>query len=620
MMWNGVPREIPDGTNPRRVCASLALDPPDANRLTIRCGGRLPPSFFRSGPPPCPSREPPPSCWLSPRPRPPARTARPTPSPGPNASTRPTTSSRPNRSTASRSTSRTATPSASPTSGCSPCTSASAGTTAATTLSPATRRGSRTWATTPPSATWSSSPATACSPSATPPGRPPGSNATSRPTRPRSAGCRPSPGWRPSPPPAATTRPSGTPGPRSRKLAAAECAASRRDALDRRLVGATHYLAEACDRLDDRAAALAALRDALPAAARLDDRPAQLELLAKIARALAALGKSADASDAFAKAPAAHEKWAPADRLTAADLLAQRAAVVRTRKRDAEKSRDEEAAAGFAAAAADLDKRSAAEYLAVLADPAKGIPEVAGRLTAFWKLQNLYRRDRQFRQALRVIGATDAGVVRGDLVRPKIDAHSGGLELLTGRYRAARDLLREAVPKMEAQRPLNLTELAAHPGQLGHRRVDHRRGRGGRQVRRPHRLAVCRVRPAGRRHPGRGLRHPRQRRRPTGRLRGRRPGVPHRRGRRRKGRAGRRRDPVRHPHQHDPHPQGAGRPGGSPGRVPEGGRRAGPHRRPGRHRLRRPRRRQGRTADRPEPRGRGRQAHRARPETSPSTA
>src|SRR5262249_19806670 len=174
------------------------------------------------------------------------------------------------------------------------------------------------------------------------------------------------------------------------------------------------------------------------------DPAGRRDTLRQLAGHLTTAGRHTQAARRLMRALELHQRHAAGDRLTRADLCAELAEGLARQGREAE--------------ALCLRHLAIQEYRAVLEDPRGGRPEVAGALTAFWKLQLLCQRTTQYDQALKLI-QDQAGQWPGSLIEPRLHAEEGRLQVLRGVYGPSRLLLEGVVRELESQSPLNLVEL-----------------------------------------------------------------------------------------------------------------------------------------------------------------
>lgn len=103
---------------------------------------------------------------------------------------------------------------------------------------------------------------------------------------------------------------------------------------------------------------------------------------------------------------------------------------------------------------ADHWRKKAAEYYQEVVASASAQNAGSATLTAFWKLQTLYRKLNQVDLALKL--AAPGGLLGG----ARLNVEHGNLEAMRGAYaKRAQPLLREAVKDLESQTPLNLNLL-----------------------------------------------------------------------------------------------------------------------------------------------------------------
>ena len=200
--------------------------------------------------------------------------------------------------------------------------------------------------------------------------------------------------------------------------------------------------------------AIPRLEQILPAFGELKkpDPVGQRDALRQLAGHLTAARRHADAEKYLKQARALHRQHAAGDLLTCADLSGELADVLERQGRTRE--------------AATLRREAAWDYRAILEDPRTGLPEGAGALGAFWKLQVLYQRTSQYDLALKLL-QDQAEQWAGDLLEPRLYIELGRLQVLLGEYAPSRRLLAGAVAELEKQSPPNLIELPAALLNLG---------------------------------------------------------------------------------------------------------------------------------------------------------
>jgi CHAT domain-containing protein/tetratricopeptide (TPR) repeat protein len=198
-----------------------------------------------------------------------------------------------------------------------------------------------------------------------------------------------------------------------------------------------------CYRFQKRPAeAVPLLEAALPLYDRLDDRAGRRDALRALAGHLAADKRPGEAARRLRQALDAHREAAPDDRLTGAELKAELAKALEQQ--------------GRAADARDQRRQAEEDFKAVLERRSEGS---ARPLSAYWGLQTLYQRDRDYRSALKL--AEDVSERWGDerLLAGRLRAEEGGLRLFAGQFARSRDDLRAAVAELESQSPPNLNDL-----------------------------------------------------------------------------------------------------------------------------------------------------------------
>jgi CHAT domain-containing protein/tetratricopeptide (TPR) repeat protein len=200
-------------------------------------------------------------------------------------------------------------------------------------------------------------------------------------------------------------------------------------------------LSESC-RFQKRPSEAANLMEkALPLYDRLNDGAGKRDALRALAGYLAAAGRRAEAIRRLQEALDLHEKLASDDRLARADLRADLADVNERqgRKTDAQ----------------TLRARAAEDYRNVLKERGGS----ARRLAAYWGLQALFQRARDYRRALDLAEELSTQWSDEALLAPRLRAEQGGLRLFVGEFERSRDDLRAAVKELEGQTPPNLIEL-----------------------------------------------------------------------------------------------------------------------------------------------------------------
>jgi hypothetical protein len=214
-------------------------------------------------------------------------------------------------------------------------------------------------------------------------------------------------------------------------------------ALDpREQIAYAHALAGCYRSRGEPVKAVTLMEGLLPAHDKLRDRDGKRDTLRLLAGHLAAAGRFPQAQARLQEALKLHEEHHPDDRLTRADLACELAAVLERQE-------------GLAKAAQRVWEKAGADYEVVW----KERRSQAGALAVFWRLQGLYQRTNQYRQALRLTESA-AGEWGGPLLDPRLKAERGRLKAILEKDRGpARRLLRGAVENLERQRPVNLVEL-----------------------------------------------------------------------------------------------------------------------------------------------------------------
>jgi CHAT domain-containing protein/Tfp pilus assembly protein PilF len=184
------------------------------------------------------------------------------------------------------------------------------------------------------------------------------------------------------------------------------------------------------------------LEEALPLYDRLHDPAGQRDALRALAGHLAASKRFGDAARRLRQALDAHREAAPDDRLTRAELEAELTGVLE-QQRPAKDARD-------------VRRQAEADFKAVLEGPSTGSARL---LAAYWGLQALYQRDRDYRSALKLAEGLSERWSDERLLAGRLRAEEGGLRLFVGQFAQSREQLRDAVGELEAQSPPNLHDL-----------------------------------------------------------------------------------------------------------------------------------------------------------------
>jgi CHAT domain-containing protein len=212
----------------------------------------------------------------------------------------------------------------------------------------------------------------------------------------------------------------------------------RRVAIGRRL-------AEAHRARGDADRAVAVLRALLPDYKALNDSPGERDTRRGLAALLAARKDYPAAEAELRRALELHHGLADPEPLAEGDLLAELAAL-----RQAQGQPDE---------AERLRRQAAAAYLRTQEGAGGRHPHSAEAVAAFWRLERLYERGRQYRLALNLTEA-QGGVWTGDTALfPRLAAEEGRLRALFGSYAQAREPLAAALADLDTQDPPNLREL-----------------------------------------------------------------------------------------------------------------------------------------------------------------
>jgi CHAT domain-containing protein/tetratricopeptide (TPR) repeat protein len=151
------------------------------------------------------------------------------------------------------------------------------------------------------------------------------------------------------------------------------------------------------------------------------------------------------AEEALREALKLHERHQPDDPLTRADLASALADVLRRQDKDPD--------AEYWQAQAERD------YQAVLRGYRGGRHQVADALAAFWKLQMLYRRTSQYKQALDLTTDRDQEWSGRLPIESRLKADKGSLQAILSKFKESRPLLRAAVADLDKRWPRNLIEL-----------------------------------------------------------------------------------------------------------------------------------------------------------------
>jgi CHAT domain-containing protein/tetratricopeptide (TPR) repeat protein len=188
----------------------------------------------------------------------------------------------------------------------------------------------------------------------------------------------------------------------------------------------------------DRASAL--LKPLLRLHDEQDDPRGRCETLKRLAACHTAGGDREAAQDDLRQALALYDRHRLTDPLLHGDLLDALADVL---------------LANQPGEAGRLRQQAIAAYERVLKAP-QG-QRAIGALTAFWKLQRHYQQASQYALAVRLAeGRTDQW---GLLLRPRLSAEQGSLQVLLGVYKEGLPLLRDAVAQFQSEDPPNLIEL-----------------------------------------------------------------------------------------------------------------------------------------------------------------
>jgi CHAT domain-containing protein/tetratricopeptide (TPR) repeat protein len=207
-------------------------------------------------------------------------------------------------------------------------------------------------------------------------------------------------------------------------------------------------LAENYHRQDRHVQAVSRLAALLTELDRHDDQTAvQVETLRLQARHEEALGRHKDAAKSLRRAIELYRKLPKRDRLVEAELLDTLGDVFGKGRQpdDAARSREEATRA----------------YLDVWNLPKAKQTSPFARERAFWRMERLYEKMRQYEQALQLIEEVKGTSGTGKIIDtvPRFKALRATLNVFVGKYADARELFREAVRTLEAGNPVNLLEL-----------------------------------------------------------------------------------------------------------------------------------------------------------------
>jgi CHAT domain-containing protein/tetratricopeptide (TPR) repeat protein len=191
--------------------------------------------------------------------------------------------------------------------------------------------------------------------------------------------------------------------------------------------------------------AIPRLEQLLPLHERLKDLAGQRDTLRLLAEHLVADRRLADAERRLREAIRLDEQLPARNPLTRGDLANALADVLERQKKPDE--------------AAPWRTEAIRSYQAMQTDGRSGKAGRSGALSAFWKLQTVYQRSGHYDRALAL--TQELGTLwRGEfLIEPRLKAEQGSLQIVLGKFRQSRPLLREAVANLEKQSPRNLIEL-----------------------------------------------------------------------------------------------------------------------------------------------------------------
>jgi CHAT domain-containing protein/tetratricopeptide (TPR) repeat protein len=179
---------------------------------------------------------------------------------------------------------------------------------------------------------------------------------------------------------------------------------------------------------------------------RLADLDGKRDTLRRLAGHHAALGQDREAEKYLRQALALPPAPGPAQRIARGDLADELAEALARQKHTAEMDK--------------WRRQAAEEYRSVLeASPGERRAEVAPVITAFWRLQKLYQKTSQYRQALQLAEDQTREWAGGALAEPKLKSEEGTLKVILGSFAQARPTLRAAVADLERQSPLNYIDL-----------------------------------------------------------------------------------------------------------------------------------------------------------------
>jgi CHAT domain-containing protein/tetratricopeptide (TPR) repeat protein len=203
-------------------------------------------------------------------------------------------------------------------------------------------------------------------------------------------------------------------------------------------------LSESCRFQGKHDLAIQKLTAWLPTHDNRSDWPGKRETLRLRAGHYASTARLAEAEKDLRAALEMHAKSGP-DRLMSGDLDVELADILHR--------------AGKKKEATEVRQEAAEHFLAVLKDPTQAKAGAGGTSAAFWKLQTLYQRSRQYKAALELTATQAEAWAGGNLLTPKLRAEEGNLHGIRGAYGEARKSLRLAVAELELQSPPSLIDL-----------------------------------------------------------------------------------------------------------------------------------------------------------------
>jgi CHAT domain-containing protein/tetratricopeptide (TPR) repeat protein len=211
------------------------------------------------------------------------------------------------------------------------------------------------------------------------------------------------------------------------------------------LIEYTQRLADSFRFLGRNSEAVQRLEALLPLHDELHDPAGKSKTLAMLAERQVVLGKTEAADKSLRDAIELRSQPGAGDSLAEADLWADLGEI--------QAGRDEDKSAG------ESRTKALELYQKTLQEPGDSRGGVYRHSQAFWKLQQLHQRTRDFNKALTLVDA-EAGATR-DLTIPdtRIKTEVGFLRVFLGSYPEAGRALREALAVLEKQKPVNLIDL-----------------------------------------------------------------------------------------------------------------------------------------------------------------